>query len=127
LKTSCDETAIARFCAAVIYSPVKSHPRCALHEKYGGVPEVASRNHLLHAPGMLERIARNARIDISNIDALATSGPGLASSLMIGASIAKGFAIGFRRSSPGDSTISKDIFAVFRCLLKSNQLSRFDR
>src|SRR5205807_3602090 len=34
--------------------------------------------------------------DLSNVDAFAaTSGPGLASSLMIGASIAKGLAIGF--------------------------------
>src|SRR5207253_10593594 len=39
---------------------------------------------------------RSAKIDMSNMDAFAaTSGPGLASSLMIGASIAKGLAIGF--------------------------------
>jgi N6-L-threonylcarbamoyladenine synthase len=69
----------------------------AEHEKFGGVvPEVASRNHLVHAPRLLDRVAREAKIDISEIDAFAaTSGPGLASSLMIGASIAKGLAIGF--------------------------------
>jgi N6-L-threonylcarbamoyladenine synthase len=69
------------------------------HEKYGGVvPEIASRNHLVHAPRLLERAARNAKIDISQVDAFAaTSGPGLASSLMIGASIAKGLAIGFAK------------------------------
>src|SRR5437879_669807 len=69
----------------------------AEHEKFGGVvPEVASRNHLVHAPRLLERVTRQAKIEISQIDAFAaTSGPGLASSLMIGASIAKGLAVGF--------------------------------
>ena len=69
----------------------------AEHEKFGGVvPEVASRNHLVHAPRLLERALRDAKIDIAEVDAFAaTSGPGLASSLMIGASIAKGLAIGF--------------------------------
>src|SRR5205823_3076926 len=67
--------------------------------KFGGVvPEVASRNHLVHAPRLLERVARQAKVEISQIDAFAaTSGPGLASSLMIGASIAKGLAIGFNK------------------------------
>jgi len=50
----------------------------------------------VHAPRLLERVLRKAKIDISEVDAfVATSGPGLASSLMIGASIAKGLAIGF--------------------------------
>lgn len=71
----------------------------AAHEKYGGVvPEVASRNHLVHAPGLLQRATRRAHIDMADVDAFAsTSGPGLASSLMIGASIAKGLAIGFAK------------------------------
>lgn len=102
LETSCDETAVAilrgrngRSGSELAASEIAS--QIAEHEKFGGVvPEVASRNHLVHAPRLLERIAREARIDISEIDAFAaTSGPGLASSLMIGASIAKGLAIGF--------------------------------
>src|SRR2546421_12418835 len=95
LETSCDETAIAilrdrKLLASEVASQI------AEHEKFGGVvPEVASRNHLVHAPRLLERVAREAKIDISQVDAFAaTSGPGLASSLMIGASIAKGLAIG---------------------------------
>jgi len=96
LETSCDETAVAvlrdhKLLASEVSSQI------AEHEKFGGVvPEVASRNHLVHAPRLLERVAREAKIDISKVDAFsATSGPGLASSLMIGASIAKGLAIGF--------------------------------
>jgi N6-L-threonylcarbamoyladenine synthase len=71
----------------------------AEHEPYGGiVPEVASRNHLVQAPRLLERATRAANIGMSKVDAFAaTSGPGLASSLMIGASIAKGLATGFNK------------------------------
>jgi N6-L-threonylcarbamoyladenine synthase len=96
LETSCDETAVAilrrdQLLASEIASQI------AEHEKFGGVvPELASRHHLVCAPRLLERATRTAKIDMANVDAFAaTSGPGLASSLMIGASIAKGLAIGF--------------------------------
>src|SRR5438552_15504780 len=95
LETSCDETAVAilrgdQLLASEIASQI------AEHEKVGGVvPELASRNHLVHAARLLERATRSAKIDMANVNAFsATSGPGLASSLMIGASIAKGLAIG---------------------------------
>src|SRR6266404_3587918 len=96
LETSCDETAVAILRGAdLLASEVAS--QTAEHEKFGGVvPEVASRNHLVHVPRLLERAANAAKIEMADIDAFAaTSGPGLASSLMIGASIAKGLAIGF--------------------------------
>jgi N6-L-threonylcarbamoyladenine synthase len=102
LETSCDETAVAilrgrngQSGSELLASEIAS--QIAEHGKYGGiVPEIASRNHLVQAPRLLERAARNGKIDMSNIDAFAaTSGPGLASSLMIGASIAKGLAVGF--------------------------------
>ena len=102
LETSCDETAVAilrgsdeHTAPALLASEVAS--QIAAHEKYGGiVPEIASRNHLLYAPRLLDRTTSLAKIDLSDVDAFAaTSGPGLASSLMIGASIAKGLAIGF--------------------------------
>jgi N6-L-threonylcarbamoyladenine synthase len=102
LETSCDETGIAILCernggsgSGLLASEVAS--QIAAHEKYGGiVPEIASRNHLIYAPRLLERAASSAKTRLSEVDAFAaTSGPGLASSLMIGASIAKGLAIGF--------------------------------
>ncbi|PYL19340.1 MAG: tRNA (adenosine(37)-N6)-threonylcarbamoyltransferase complex transferase subunit TsaD, partial [Verrucomicrobia bacterium] len=104
LETSCDETAVAILrgsngdsAAELLASEVAS--QIAAHEKYGGiVPEIASRNHLVHAPRLLKRATLEAKIDMTQIDAFAaTSGPGLASSLMIGASIAKGLAIGFSK------------------------------
>ena len=100
LETSCDETAVAILRGSdrhsgseLLASEVAS--QIAEHEKFGGVvPEVASRNHLVHAPRLLERAKGRAKIDMLDVDAFAaTSGPGLASSLMIGASIAKGLAI----------------------------------
>jgi N6-L-threonylcarbamoyladenine synthase len=102
LETSCDETAVAILRGGddhsgpqLLASEVAS--QIAAHEKYGGVvPEIASRNHLLYAPRLLGRTANAAKTDLSEVDAFAaTGGPGLASSLMIGASIAKGLAIGF--------------------------------
>jgi Metal-dependent proteases with possible chaperone activity len=102
LETSCDETGVAILrrrngdsAPDLLASEVAS--QIAAHEKYGGiVPEIASRNHLIYAPQLLDRAASSANIGLPEIDAFAaTSGPGLASSLMIGASIAKGLAIGF--------------------------------
>jgi N6-L-threonylcarbamoyladenine synthase len=98
LETSCDETAVAILRDSVLLaSEIASQSR--EHEKFGGVvPEVASRNHLVHAPRLLQRAVREADIKMSDVDAFAaTSGPGLASSLMIGASIAKGLAIGYQK------------------------------
>jgi N6-L-threonylcarbamoyladenine synthase len=95
IETSCDETAVAilRDCE-MLASEVAS--QIAQHERFGGVvPEVASRNHLAQLPHLLERATTSARIAINEIDAFAaTSGPGLASSLLVGNSTAKGLAIG---------------------------------
>src|SRR6059058_6184388 len=99
IETSCDETAVAilrrsGFGSELLASEVAS--QIAEHEKFGGVvPEVASRNHLAQLPRLLERAIASANVTINEIDAFAaTSGPGLASSLLVGNSAAKGLAIG---------------------------------
>lgn len=97
IETSCDETAVAILRGnELLASEVASQTE---HEAYGGVvPEVASRNHLVHAPRLLESAVKRAGIDLRDVDVFAaTAGPGLASSLMIGASIAKGLALGFSK------------------------------
>ena len=94
-ETSCDETAVAVLRGReLLASEVAS--QTAAHEPYGGVvPEVASRNHLLHLPRLLERAVASAGVSLRDVDAFAaTSGPGLATSLMIGAAAAKGLALG---------------------------------
>jgi N6-L-threonylcarbamoyladenine synthase len=118
LETSCDETAVAilredRSGQELLASEVAS--QVAAHEKYGGiVPEIASRNHLIYAPRLLDRAASAARTRMSEIDAFAaTSGPGLASSLMIGASIAKGLAIGFGKRYVGINHLEGHLLSPF--------------
>jgi len=94
LETSCDETAAAvldggRLLASEVASQI------AIHQAYGGVvPEVASRNHLLTLKPVIDTALRVAGLSIADIDAFAaTNGPGLATSLMIGTSAAKGLAV----------------------------------
>ena len=118
LETSCDETA-----AAILRGDRSGHEllanevasQVAAHEKYGGiVPEIASRNHLIYAPRLLDRAASAAKTRLSEIDAFAaTGGPGLASSLMIGASIAKGLAIGFGKRYLGINHLEGHLLSPF--------------
>jgi N6-L-threonylcarbamoyladenine synthase len=123
LESSCDETAVAilreddggggvpRPC--LLASEVAS--QVAVHEKYGGiVPEIASRNHLVYASRLLDRAVSAAKTPLSQIDAFAaTRGPGLASSLMIGASIAKGLAIGFSKRYLGINHLEGHLLSPF--------------
>src|SRR5207302_570398 len=120
LETSCDETAVAILRGRddhsgyeLLASEVAS--QVAAHEKYGGiVPEIASRNHLIYAPRLLDRAASAAKIAPSEIDVFAaTSGPGLASSLMIGASIAKGLAIGLCKPYLGVNHLEGHLLSPF--------------
>lgn len=96
IETSCDETA-----AAVLsgFGDVLAHEifsQADIHSAYGGVvPEVASRNHLASLPHVVG--AALARVSLGDLDAMAaTTGPGLASALLVGASAAKGLAVGAR-------------------------------
>jgi tRNA N6-adenosine threonylcarbamoyltransferase len=118
LETSCDETAVAilrgdRCGHDLLATEVAS--QVDAHEKYGGiVPEIASRNHVIYAPRLLDRAASAAKTQLSEIDAFAaTSGPGLASSLMIGASIAKGLAIGFGKRYLGINHLEGHLLSPF--------------
>lgn len=98
LESSCDETAVAILSgepgqpARILASEIAS--QIELHRVYGGVvPEIASRNHSLHLRPLVEQALRHAGVSIRDIDAFAaTSGPGLASSLLIGATAAKAMA-----------------------------------
>ena len=103
IETSCDESAVAilrqgtdtgvEILASLISSQV------ALHRAYGGiVPEVASRNHSLVLRPLVEQALREANLRPPDIDAFAaTRGPGLASSLLVGHSMAKALAAASRK------------------------------
>ena len=95
IETSCDETAIGivrgrTLLANVIASSVQEHAR------FGGVvPEIASRAHLEAILPSIESAVAQAKIKLSEIDAVAvTAGPGLIGALLVGVSSASGLALG---------------------------------
>ena len=95
IETSCDETAAAVVCGPrdvrsnVVFSQV------ALHGPYGGVvPEIACRCHVEVLPDVMARALDEAGMGWGDVDEVAvTYGPGLASSLLVGLSAAKGVAL----------------------------------
>lgn len=94
LESSCDETAAA-ICTAdgvLLASAIAS--QIEIHRQYGGVvPEVASRNHVLHVRPLVEQVLAEAGVKLADMRAFAaTTGPGLVSSLLIGTSMAKALA-----------------------------------
>ncbi|MEM1083692.1 MAG: tRNA (adenosine(37)-N6)-threonylcarbamoyltransferase complex transferase subunit TsaD [Verrucomicrobiota bacterium] len=99
IESSCDETAVAILSgepgepARILASEISS--QIELHREYGGVvPELASRNHSLHIRPLVEKATATAGVPLDAIDCFAaTSGPGLASSLLIGATTAKALAL----------------------------------
>jgi len=125
IESSCDETAAAvvadgrNVLSSVIYSQV------ALHQPYGGVvPEIASRSHVEKIPGVISSAMLQAfgngtaeQVDPAwweRLDAVAvTYGPGLASSLIVGLSAAKGLALRIGRPLIGINHIEAHIHSVF--------------
>jgi N6-L-threonylcarbamoyladenine synthase len=96
IETSCDETAVA--IADPAGNPLASliASQIAIHAPYGGVvPELASRNHNADLRPLIDGVVRKAGVAISDIGLVAaTSGPGLASSLLVGDTTAKALAVG---------------------------------
>ena len=84
IETSCDETAVALYSLekGVLASEIAS--QILLHRPYGGVvPEVASRQHLETISPLVQAALKAGGVSIGEVDAFAaTSGPGLASSLL---------------------------------------------
>ncbi len=95
IESSCDETAAAvvENGETILSNVVAS--QASMHAKFGGVfPEVASRQHLLTFPLVVEEALKSAHLDLMDIDAIAvTRGPGLPGTLVVGINIAKGLAM----------------------------------
>ncbi len=115
LETSCDETAAALVAdgrtevASLVFSQIP------LHQPYGGVvPEIASRSHLEQLTAVVGETLAQADCNWSTIDGVAvTYGPGLASSLLVGLSAAKGLAWSLQRPLIGINHIEAHIYSVF--------------
>ena len=86
-----------------------------LHRAYGGVvPEAASRQHLVELPLLLPHALGRAGVALGDVDAFAaTAGPGLASSLMIGAAAAKGLALGAGKPYVGVNHLEGHLLSPF--------------
>ncbi len=114
IESSCDETAAAviedetRVLSSVVAS------QFFVHGKYGGVvPELASREHLRAIVPVVRKAMEGSSVSWKNLDAVAaTSGPGLAGSLLVGLTYAK--AIAFATGIPliGVNHIEGHIHAV---------------
>jgi N6-L-threonylcarbamoyladenine synthase len=119
IESSCDETAVAIVrgsagqAAEVLASEVSS--QIELHREYGGVvPELASRNHSLRLRGLVEKALADAGTAMREIDAFAaTSGPGLASSLLIGSTAAKGMACAANKPFLGINHLEGHLLSPF--------------
>jgi len=95
LETSCDETAVAIFDGERGLLAHQLHSQIKLHAQYGGVvPELASRDHVARITTLMQATLDEAQLGPQDLDAVAyTAGPGLIGALMVGASVAAGFAM----------------------------------
>ena len=119
IESSCDETAVALVRgvagerAEVLASGISS--QIALHREHGGVvPELASRNHSLHLRGLVEKALAEAGVMMGEVDAFAaTTGPGLASSLLIGSTAAKAMACALHKPFLGINHLEGHLLSPF--------------
>jgi len=115
IETSCDETSVAvvedgrRVITDRIYSQID------IHRKYGGVvPEIASRNHVVKLPYVIEDAMEESGMTLSQVDAIAvTNGPGLVGALLVGVSGAKALAYALGKPLIGVNHIEGHIAANY--------------
>src|SRR5260221_11322033 len=86
IESSCDETgaAVVEY-GRIIHANVVAS-QASIHERYGGVvPEVASRQQLAAIVPVVGSAMSQAQVDWGDLDGVvATYGPGLAGSLLVG-------------------------------------------
>ena len=93
LETSCDDTSAAIFDGRSLLSNVISTQ--IVHRRFGGVvPELASRSHIQLILPVIQEALSQAGLTKEDIQGIAaTFGPGLAGSLLVGLSLAKGMVL----------------------------------
>ena len=85
IESSCDDTAAAVALGTKILSNNIANQK--IHEKFGVVPELASRAHQQNIIPVIDTAIKQAGIKKMDIDAIAyTNGPGLLGSLLVGSS-----------------------------------------
>jgi len=113
IETSCDETSVAvlRGEHGVLINSVYS--QVDLHAKYGGVvPEVASRNHVVKLPYLVQEAMQSLKLQLKDISLVAaTYGPGLVGPLLVGLTHGKGLAYGLGVPFIGVNHLEGHVFA----------------
>jgi N6-L-threonylcarbamoyladenine synthase len=99
LESSCDDSAVALVSSdrRILAQAVVGQD--AAHRPYGGVvPEIAARAHVEILPGLIRRVLGEAKLGISDVDAIAaTAGPGLIGGVMVALLAGKGLALAARK------------------------------
>jgi len=93
IETSCDDTS-----AAIVNGPdllCNIISTQFIHRQFGGVvPELASRSHIQMISSVIQQALEKSKLQKGDLQGIAvTYGPGLAGSLLVGLSVAKGLAI----------------------------------
>ena len=131
IESSCDETSVAvvkngrEVLSNIIDTQIK------IHEQFGGVvPEIASRNHIEAISRVAKLAAKEAGINLKDIDVIAPAyGPGLVGALLVGVSYARGLAYALKKPLVGVNHLEghisanyithKELKPPFLCMLTS--------
>jgi N6-L-threonylcarbamoyladenine synthase len=115
IESSCDETGIAIYASEHGLLTHTLHSQAALHADYGGVvPELASRDHLQRMTPLTKECLEKAGMNLHDLDAIAyTAGPGLAGTLLIGATFAHGLALALNIPAIGVHHLEAHLVAPF--------------
>ena len=116
IETSCDDTSVAIVNDRQIYSNIVANQN-ELHNYYGGiVPEIASREHLLHINYCIDQALQVAKLNWSEIDGIAaTVAPGLVGALMVGETAAKTLSMIHEKPFLGIHHLEGHIYANYLC------------
>jgi len=97
IETSCDETAVAVYDAALGLRSHCLYSQVATHAPFGGVvPELASRDHIRKLLPLVDQALAGAGVAPADLSAVAyTAGPGLVGALLVGATVGVGLAVGW--------------------------------
>jgi N6-L-threonylcarbamoyladenine synthase len=117
IETSCDETAAAVVADGRLVRSGVVLSQIARHRPFGGVvPELASRCHVEALPEILRQAVADAGLSWAEIDRLAvTSGPGLASALLVGVVAAKSLSLALGRPLVAVHHLEAHFHSVFLC------------
>jgi N6-L-threonylcarbamoyladenine synthase len=113
IESSCDDTAAAVVRDGYVASSIVSSQ--LVHVGYGGVvPEIASRAHQRMIVPVVESALKAADCKIDDVDAIGvTYGPGLAGSLLVGLTFAKGLALSLDIPIIGINHLEGHLFSVY--------------